>query len=125
RVFFCSRRLMTYIYRPGAYHVRNASEAQVAMPGAAAAASWWVVPGKTCVAAYQPKGAASLAASSSKLANPGTDDASATVAPAWDTANGWKFASANNGALLVLAAINSGYTVLTRWSNFVASNDWF
>lgn len=58
---------------------------------AAAAASWWVVAGKTCVAAYQPKGAASYAASLVNLASPGTHDAAAGVAPTFDTATGWTF----------------------------------
>lgn len=56
-----------------------------------AAADWWVVPGKTCVAAYQPIGAASLAASYVNLANPGTYDAAPGVAPTWASATGWTF----------------------------------
>ncbi len=43
------------------------------------------------IAAYQPKGAASLAASYINLANPGTNNAAAGVAPTWDAANGWIF----------------------------------
>lgn len=54
---------------------------------------WWYVPGQTCVAAYQPIGAASLAASYVNLANPGTYNAYEGIAPAWDDVNGWKFAS--------------------------------
>lgn len=57
----------------------------------AAAAGWWEVSGKTCVAAYQPKGAASYAASLSNLANPGTYDAAEGVAPTWATGTGWTF----------------------------------
>ena len=55
------------------------------------AAGWWVVAGKTCVAAYQPIGAASLAASYTNLANPGTYDAAPGVAPTFDAVNGWAF----------------------------------
>ena len=52
---------------------------------------WWLVPGKTCVAAYQPKGAASYAASKINLANPGTYNATEGVAPAWAAGTGWTF----------------------------------
>lgn len=59
---------------------------------AVATSNWWEVPGKTCVAAYQPKGAASYAASKVNLANPGTYDCTAPGAgPSFDTAVGWTF----------------------------------
>lgn len=59
---------------------------------AVAGVNWWEVPGKTCVAAYQPKGAASYAASKTNLANPGTYDAANGAAyPHWDATNGWMF----------------------------------
>lgn len=66
-------------------------QVRVIAPKTAAAAGWWVVAGKTCVAAYQPKGAASYAASLVNLATPGTLNAYEGVAPAWDTAVGWTF----------------------------------
>lgn len=56
------------------------------------AGGWWLAGGidpDDCVAAYQPKGAASYAASKVNLANPGTYDASEGKAPAWDTSTGW------------------------------------
>lgn len=60
--------------------------------GAGSAANWWEAGGATnCVAAYQPKGAASLAASYVNLANPGVFDAAPGVAPTWDAATGWSF----------------------------------
>lgn len=75
-------------------------------------ADWWDVPGKTCVAVYQPKGAASLAASYSNLANPGTYDATVlTSAPSFNTSTGWTF---NNSA-----ALNTGIVPLTGWSMLV------
>jgi len=43
------------------------------------------------VAAYQPKGASSLAASYVNLANPGTYDAAPGTAPTFDAATGWTF----------------------------------
>lgn len=60
---------------------------------AAGLADWWTVSGVTCVVAYQPKGAASYAASLSNLANPGTYDAFAGSAPEWDAGVGWTFDS--------------------------------
>ncbi len=53
--------------------------------------AWWVVTGATVVAAYQPKGAASLAASYVNLANPGTFDAAPGTAPTWASGTGWTF----------------------------------
>ena len=58
---------------------------------------WWDLNGTitSCVAAYQPKGAASYAASKVNLANPGTYNAvDGTAYPTWDTSTGWK----GNGA---------------------------
>ena len=61
---------------------------------AAAAAGWWLSGGISagdCYCAYQPKGAASLAARYSNLNNPGTNDAGVGVAPTWGAATGWVF----------------------------------
>ena len=59
----------------------------------AAGGGWWDLNGTitSCVAAYQPKGAASYAASKVNLANPGTYNAVDGTAPDWDAVNGWKF----------------------------------
>ena len=73
---------------------------EVRAPKTAPVAAWWVVPGKTCVAAYQPKGAASLAASYINLANPGTYNAALGIAPDWDDTNGWKFNGTNQYLML-------------------------
>jgi hypothetical protein len=54
---------------------------------------WWLAGGihpSQVVAAYQPKGAADLAASYVNLANPGTYDATPIVAPTLGI-NGWEF----------------------------------
>lgn len=66
---------------------------QPSSQAAAAAGSWWDLNGTltSCVAAYQPKGAADYAASKVNLANPGTYDLSDGVAPNWDTGTGWGF----------------------------------
>ena len=82
-----------------------------------ASANWWEAGGATgIVAAYQPKGAASLAASYTNLANPGTYNASPGVAPTWAAATGWTF----NGSTQYLTAgivLFGGWTVLLRFSS--------
>lgn len=88
---------MTTILRPGQRLVFLPPGAMTALSGRVslqAGDNWWEAGGATgCVAAYQPKGAASLAASYVNLANPGTYDATAPVAaPTFDTATGWTFA---------------------------------
>jgi len=58
---------------------------------------WWLsgeiaASAANCIAAYQPKGAASYAASKVNLANPGTYDLIDTGhIPAWSSLNGWLF----------------------------------
>jgi len=53
----------------------------------------WYLAGGVPILAYQPKGAASLAASYVNLANPGTYDAAPGTAPAFATETGWTFGS--------------------------------
>ena len=82
-----------------------------------AAANWWEAGGATnCVAAHQPKGAASLAASYVNLANPGTYDAAPGVAPTWDAAGGWTF----NGTSQYLT---TGVVPASGWSMIVRYTD--
>lgn len=52
------------------------------------AVPWWTVAGRTCHAAWQAIGAASLAASYVNLANPGAYDLAAGIAPTLN-ADGW------------------------------------
>ena len=83
----------------------------------AAVAAWYRAGGAPLpVAAYQPKGAASLAASYVNLALPGTYDAAPGVAPSFDAATGWTF---NRSLGQYLSISNTGYllkptTVLIR-----------
>jgi hypothetical protein len=76
------------------------------------------IPAANCLAAYQPKGAASLAASYDNLAAPGnglpdgTYDAALGVAPTWDAVNGWIF----NGSTQYL---KTGIVPAAGWSFFV------
>lgn len=79
---------------------------------------WWepATGSFTCVAAYQAKGAASLAASYVNLANPGTNTAAPGVAPDFDTAYGWDF----NGSSMYLT---TGLIPTTDWSAIVRFSD--
>ena len=79
------------------------------------ASGWWDNSGAIsgCVAAYQPIGAADLAASYVNLQNPGTYNAAPGVAPTFDTAEGWVF----NGSTQWLDSgitRGSGYTMIVR-----------
>ena len=79
------------------------------------AAPWWQVAGATCVAAYQPKGAADLATSYVNLANPGTYNAAPGVAPTL-VASGWVFNGITQWLTSgVLSAANM--SVFVRFSN--------
>ena len=84
----------------------------------AAASNWWAVPGKMCVAAYQPKGAADYATSKVNLANPGTYNAAdGALAPDWGTAIGWDFSNGNS-------SLNTGFGLTTQdLSVFVRFSD--
>lgn len=84
---------------------------------AAAATGWWVVAGKTCVAAYQPKGAADLATSYVNLANPGTYDAAPGVAPTWASATGWTGDAATMYLTTGITVASASWSVLIRQSN--------
>ncbi len=93
---------------------------------AAAAANWWEAGGAPApVWVYTPKGAASLAASYSNLANPGTYDANPQVAPAWDAGTGWT----SDGTKWLLApsltyAADQSQVLLVRFSG-VSGNGTF
>lgn len=84
----------------------------------AASGAWYVVSGKTCVAAYQPKNGAlsTIGQSYSNLANPGTNDAAPGTAPTWDSTNGWKFDNASSQYLTTGITPANGYTMIVRFS---------
>jgi len=67
-----------------------------------------------CVAAYCPIGAASLSASYSNLANPGTYDAALGVAPTWNAADGWIFNGSQYLKTGVVPTLN--YSAICRFS---------
>ena len=88
---------------------------------AAAAGGWWLTGGiaaANCIAAYQPKGAASLAASYVNLANPGTNDATVGVAPTL-AAGGWVL----NGSTqyLIVPPIGTGYSAIVQFTAALSS----
>ena len=85
--------------------------------GAAATADWWLsggVSAANAIAVYQPIGAASLAASYTNLANPGTYDAAPGVAPTWASATGW---TSGGAAYLTTGVVPAdGASMLVRYS---------
>lgn len=78
---------------------------------------WWEAGGATgCVAAYQAKGAANQADSYTNLANPGTNNLTATAAPTWAGSAGWTF----NGTTQFLKTgilPGSNYSVIVQYAN--------
>jgi hypothetical protein len=53
---------------------------------------WWLaggIPRSACIAAYQARGASSLAASYTNLASPGRYTLAEVATPTWDTIDGW------------------------------------
>jgi hypothetical protein len=85
---------------------------------AVAGGGWWDLDGTiaSCVAAYQPKGAADYAASLTDLSG-NSNDAAEGNAPDWDATNGWKFVSANSDYLDSGIVVTSSYTTICRFSN--------
>ena len=86
-----------------------------------AAVPWWLSGGisaANCIAAYQPKGAADLAASYVNLANPGTYNAAPGVAPTWDAVNGWVFNGASQYLVSGIIAA-AGYSMIVQFSGVV------
>lgn len=92
---------------------------QQLLMGGGAAVDWWRSGGissANAIAAYQPKGAASLAASYTNLANPGTYNAAPGTAPTWSVGAGWIF----NGSTQYLTTgivPGAGWSLLARFSN--------
>lgn len=92
------------------------------------AGDWWLAGGidpDDCVAAYQPKGAASYAASKVNLANPGTYNAVEGNAPDWDTSYGWSFVKANKDYLLTGITNGEGYSLVIKFSDYDYSKSSF
>ncbi len=86
-----------------------------------ASGGWWLSGGiaaANCIAAYQPKGAVSLAASYSNLASPGTYDCTVGNEPAWDATNGWKFDGSNDYLSTgIVPTIDQTWSAFIRFAN--------
>jgi len=116
------------IFRPGRAIVMPGIGVQAWSPGVASAASggWWDNNGAIsgCVAAYAPKGAASLAASYTNLTGNATYNAAPGVAPTHSSADGWTF----NGSTQYLTTgitPTTTYTALCRYSDYGGINKYF
>lgn len=109
-------------------HGRSISIPGLARPFTVWPSAYWffnaVLDPATCVAAYQPILALDYATSKINLANPGVQDAGDVNGGCnWDAANGWSFASGDVTGKVYGAVVNTGYTIITRFSNGIASND--
>lgn len=89
---------------------------------AAAGGGWWDLYGTitNCVWAYQPKGAASYAASKVNLANPGTYDATEVIQPPWSSDKGWYNFNSNSSYLLTgyNIPLNQTHSLIARYANY-------
>jgi hypothetical protein len=99
----------------------------VRLTGGGGETPWWLAGGISAgdvVAAYQAKGAASLAASYVNLANPGTYDAAPGVAPTWATGTGWTFNGTTQWLATGITPTNDRtWTMVVRFSGVVDSNN--
>jgi hypothetical protein len=93
-----------------------------------AAPPWWWLPNRTCVAAYQAIGAASVEASRVNLANPGTHDLTpvsyyaGSAPPAWTAAKGWYRTRPNDQAWNTgITTAHSDWSYIARCANTVYS----
>jgi len=87
--------------------------------------TWWTLDGaiSSCVVAYQPKGAASYAASKTNLANSGTYDAVDGAAyPAWDASTGWKFNGSTQYLKCGFTPVMQTGSAIIRFNDMQASN---
>lgn len=100
------------------------------MQPAAAAASWWLSGGiaaANCLAAYTPKGAASLAASYDNNAAPGngladgTYDCTATTPPLWNAATGWDNSAGGWLSTNLIPNPNQTWSMFVRFTDAVAA----
>jgi len=92
--------------------------------GGAIIPSWWEVSGITCVGAYQAKGADSLAASYTNLADAETPLVPG-VAPTWDATDGWIF----NGTTqyidtTIVPANDQTWSFMVRYSAATTDQRW-
>ena len=92
---------------------------QPSSQAAAAGGGWWDLNGtiSSCVAAYQPKGAASYAATLVNLTGNATYDATEVVAPGWSSDSGWEFDNTSEGFDIGLTGLSplSTSVIIRYW----------
>ena len=108
---------------------------EITSPSAAAVAIQWYLSGgiaaANCIAAYTPKGAASLAASYDNNAAPGngladgTYDAAPGVAPTWGAATGWTFNGSTQYLDTGVVPLANTWSMIARFSGGQSSGDRF
>ena len=85
------------------------------------AGDWWLAGGidpDDCIAAYQPKGAASYAASKVNLANPGTYDLTNGNDPSWSASTGWTFDGVDDHLYeTTYKPTDTSFTIIVRLNN--------
>lgn len=83
---------------------------------------FWAVGGLDgfCVAAYKPKGALTQNLSYVNLANPGTNDMAAGVAPSWLASTGWVF-NGTTQYLLNNLTPTSGWSMFVHYANLLST----
>lgn len=99
--------------------------ARMRIAAAASGGNWWEAGGASgAVRVYQPKGAASLAASYTDLT--GNQDAAPGTAPTWDAANGWIFVNTSSQYLTTGWAPDNdqSQSVLIQFSDVGAGNNY-
>lgn len=101
---------------------------EVRMPGGGAAANWWDPNNEgLCVwSAYQPKGAASFAASILDLSGNGNNagDPGGASTPGWTTADGWDFRAGLMWLTTTFIPQNDqSQTILCQFTNYNTAQD--
>lgn len=89
------------------------------------AGDWWLSGGinpANCVAAYQPKGAVSLAASYINLVNSETHTIIVGSAPTWDYTNGWKFTNTQYLITDIECATDQSWSMIVAFNNYYGLN---
>jgi hypothetical protein len=89
-----------------------------------AASTWWDLNGTitSCVAAYQPKGSASYAASKLDLTSNNYDLSDGT-APSWDATTGWTFADSAYLVETNAAVLENNFTLVAYGTFSAATGD--
>jgi len=110
------------IYKAGSGIWRIGDGVRLSRPAAAGGGGgdWWDIAGQTCVAAYQPIGAASLEASYADLSGNGNDADATGHAPTWNSTDGWIF-TAINTYLDTGIVPDAGYSMIFRFSDTATS----